>query len=205
MFTAQKGDILYHKTSGRPSRVVRTRKVLTGSKLEGTGYTLACGDWFVISAVRPESAQWTATSTPELARRWAEHLECEARDRAAYAERIERDCVARLEHRDRLNAEPEVTPPHIDGDDVRISATSTRQTRTGDITEHTAQYAASIFAQSLKRVGEDGEYTYVREYGVNWSALGTQSPAIARAYARAILAAADLADERNATPTPEEN
>lgn len=197
MLTATKGTILYHRDTGRPSVVKATRKVLTGSKLAGTRYTLACGDWFVISEQRPESIQWTDTQTPELARKWAKQLEQDAADRAERVRFIEAERLTRLANRDRLNAPPHITIPEYDGDECRITLTYAEQNRAGDIITTTRQYAANIYQQHTRRVGEDGEWTRTQEWLVNWSALGSVSPEVARAYALAILDAADLAAQRN--------
>lgn len=201
MQNVKKGDILYHRETGRPSAVKSVRKLLVGSKLEQRRVALTCGDWFRLSGDRPESAQWTDTQTPELARAWAKELERVAANRVEFEQRLELKRLARLANRDRLNAEPHITIPTYEGDEARITLSYVEQDRAGEIVARTMHYGASVYQQHVRRVGEDGEQDYKLEWLVNWSALGSQSTAIARAYAHAILAAADLADERNAIPT----
>jgi hypothetical protein len=85
-------------------------------------------------------------------------------------------------------------------DEVRLSITTTEVHRkTDEVADHISEVRVSVYQTTKRLVDEQGEFVYVPVWNVNWSALGTQSPAVARAYALAILAAADLADERNAT------
>jgi len=201
--TIKKGDTLYHTETGRPNVVARTRKANLGPKFDTTRITLADGDYFHSSPAKPFNAKWTNVQTPELAMAWAKELQRQADARAELEAERERRRLVRIANRDRLNAPPSVTAPVVVGDEVRVSITTAEtDRRTGEVEDHTSEVRASVYAHPNYLISEDGEHTHHRmTYGVNWSALGTQSPAVARAYALAIIAAADLADARNAALT----
>jgi hypothetical protein len=204
--TIKKGDTLYHTETGRPNVVARTRKANLGPKFDTTRITLADGDYFHSSPAKPFNAKWTGVQTPELALKWARELRKRETELAEREAERERRRLVRVANRDRLNAPPSVTAPVVVGDEVRVSITTAEtDRRTGEVEDHTSEVRASVYAYPDYLISEDGEHTHRMTYGVNWSALGTQSPAVARAYALAIIAAADLADARNATPTTTEN
>ena len=210
--TIQKGDTLYRTENGEPSQVERITKQRAGTYHGGqVKVTMSSGDYFYLAVVPPERgsplpSRYSLTQTPELALKWAKELQAREDSRAAIVARFETERLTRLANRDAINAPATCSAPEVrTGDDgepneVRITVTTTEATRAGEVKEYARNYAASVFQQSRKNVGDDGEWDYVREWGVNWSAMGTTSPEIARAYALAILAAADLADARNATP-----
>ena len=206
--TIKKGDTIYRKDDGQPIPVISTRKLqgevvrlYLGRPTTGRHADLHFGEL-------GEYSGYSLTQTPELARKWADTLQERAEEQAERDAERDSARLTRLANRDRLNAPPRTTEPYYNGDESRISLTYCEQDRTGAIVEQTRHYGASIYRDSDRIVGEDGEYIHrwAAGWGVNWSALGTQSPALARAYARAILAAADLADERNASTitTPQE-
>jgi hypothetical protein len=60
-----------------------------------------------------------------------------------------------------------------------------------DGTMHTRELEVSVY---IRKDAFDLPKGYIKRE-VNWSAIGSSSPAVARAYARAILAAADLAEQ----------
>ena len=208
--TIKKGDTLYSTENGEPVQVEKLVKGRAGTYRAGRiNVTMSDGDRFYLVTEQgsPLPSRYTTTQTPELALKWAKELQARADSRAAMVARFETERLTRLANRDAINAPATCSAPEVrTGDDgepneVRITVTTTEATRAGEVKEYARNYAASVFQQSRKNVGDDGEWDYVREYGVNWSAMGTTSPEIARAYALAIIAAADLADARNATPT----
>ena len=207
--TIKKGDTIYRKADGQPIPVISTRNMRDGAILRlylGRPTTGRHAD--IYKGELSEYSNYSLTQTPELARKWADTLQERADEQAERDAERDRERLTRLANRDRLNAPPRITEPMYHGDESRITLTHCEQDRTGAIVEQTRHYGASIWQDSERLVGEDGEYIYrhASTWGVNWSALGTQSPEVARAYARAILAAADLAEARNAStfPTPTE-
>lgn len=205
--TIKKGDTLYRTENGEPVKVHSVRAM---PNTQGRHVRL----YFVSGTYRnqnrtdlfdgklPEYSNYSLTQTPELARLWADTLQERADHDAKLEQAEERKRLTRLTNRDRLNAPPIVSQPVVVGDEVRVSITTAEtDRRTGEVEDHTSEVRASVYAYPDYLISEDGEHTHRMTYGVNWSALGTQSPAVARAYALAIIAAADLADARNATPT----
>jgi hypothetical protein len=211
--TIKKGDTLYRISSGEPMRVAKTRKLADGlTRLYivclDSDYTQDEADVDEAGAfvrrtshgLRPARTQYyTPTQTPELAQLWADTL----KERAQWEAEREAERLFRLANRDALNA-PEVVGEPV-ADELRVlvgvqSVALGRDRLSLETREHTHQ--VSIFNTAVQVVDETGEFTHPRAYLVNWSALGNQSPAVARAYAHAILAAADLAES---IPTPTED
>lgn len=202
--TVKKGDTLFSTENGEPVQVERMVKGRAGTYRVGRiNVTMSNGDRFYLVTEQgsPLPTRYTLTQTPELARLWARELRKRETERAEREAERERQRLVRIANRDRLNAPPSVTAPVVVGDEVRVSITTAEtDRRTGEVEDHTSEVRASVYAYPDYLISEDGEHTHRMTHGVNWSALGTQSPAVARAYAHAILAAADLADARNAAP-----
>ena len=203
--TIKKGDTLYRIESGEPVKVYSVRAMPNTQGNHVRLYLDRCGTYRnqadLFFGKLSEYSAYSLTQTPELARLWADTLQERADHDAELEQAKERKRLTRLTNRDRLNAPPTVSEPVVMGDEVRVTLTYCEQDRDGDIITQTRRLEANVWEDRERMVGENGEYVWGREYGVNWSALGTQSPAVARAYALAIIAAADLADARNATPT----
>lgn len=204
--TVKKGDTIYRKSDGQPIPVVKTRKLQDGATRVYLGHPRE-GDTFDVQGDTLGTTRYSLTQTPELAQLWADTLKARADERAEADALRERERLFRLANRDALNAPEIVTAPEVQegwkGEAVLIGVRYPDVTRDGLNVEIVERfYSVSVYDTPVNEVDESGNWKNRRVWGVNWSALGTQSPAVARAYARAILAAADLAESRPLTPDP---
>ena len=199
-----KGDILYRKADGQPIPVLRTRKLQDGITRLYLGHPVRGRQADVYWGELGEYSDYSLTQTPELAQLWANTLKEYAERHAEQKAKWEAQRVFALANRDALNA-PEIVGEPWD-DELRVLfGVQSVELGSDALSLETREHFHEVMVANSYRwmIDEAGEIGYTHACGVNWSTLGPQSPAVARAYARAILAAADLAESRPLTPTEE--
>ena len=197
-----KGDILYRKADGQPIPVLRTRKLQDGITRLYLGHPARGRQADVYWGELGEYSDYTPTQTPELAQLWANTLKERAERLARCEAEREAERAFRLANRVVLNLPPEAGPMTTTERGVSVPIWAMVQSdKDLELVEESRTLEVEIYKVGRRVIDEAGESVYTKAYQVNWSAMGNQSPAVARAYARAILAAADLAESRPLTPT----
>lgn len=211
----QKGSTVYRVSTGEPHTVRSTR---VGASRFGLGQTatvvLKEGGWEFSMTRSAVDAPWELTvgarldwalkQDATLAAKWAETLaKRETKQRADDAVMEQRRAL-RLKHRDTLNALPKVETTRRDGKPgIKLTWTvleggSNSQDVPPVLVQRTNEAQVSVYKLDRRLINENGTFDYNDQLtGVNWSAMGTQSVEVARAYANAILEAADLAERAN--------
>lgn len=201
--TIKKGDTIYRKSDGQPVPVLSTRKMqgeivrlYLGHPVNGRTADLYCGQL-------GEYSDFSLTQTPELAQLWADTLKERAERQAEYERERAQRKANRIAHRDTYNApENPSEPEQVRKNEVRITYNTVREDEDGTPIVGTRSLEVTIYPTAGMEMTEQGEWSRERVACVNWSAIGSVTPAVARAYANAILLAADIAEQTPNQPDP---
>jgi len=204
----KKGDTLYDKRTGEPVTVRGTRKLTGYHAGQVRVYLMGRKGWgaFEVGAdgTFPHYCNYTQTQTAELAGMWADTLAQREREQAEWVAQHER-YEANVQKFAHLYDAPPVFglvqhPERLEyGEMVQTFTYYEPERETGEPVQHKNALRVSLCPEGGS-LFDDAP----RRLLVNWSAMGSQSPALAFAYARLIIEAVKVAEEHNATQTTTE-
>lgn len=201
--SVKKGDTIYRKSDGQPVQVLSTRALRGEVTRLYLGHPCHNRSVDLYKGRLSEYADWSLTQTPELAQRWADTLRERAEAQAEQDREREQRKANRIAHRDTYNTpENPSEPEQVRDNEVRVTYNTVREGDDGTPIVGTRSLEVTIYHTPGLEMTEQGEWSRERVACVNWSALGSVTPAVARAYAKAILMAADIAEQMPNEPDP---